>query len=294
MSFFKFRQGGADAPAPTPGKKPRAGKAATASTESVEVMRRRARRRLIGSVVLVLAAIIVFPLVFDTQPRPVSSDIAIEIPSRDATAPLQPETHGRAVQGLDQDEEEVVAQVEEPAPTLAPEATAPVPAAAPAVPVAPSPPASSEPASAPARPTATAPKPATAPPAAAAKPTPHATAATPAKPASAPDASARSSDAERARALLEGRSPAAARTAPAAASGQSFVVQVGAFADANKALEVRQRIERSGFKTYTQVAQTADGARTRVRVGPFKTRAEAEQAAGKVKSLGLPTSVFGL
>lgn len=290
MSFFKFRQGGADAPAPTPGKKPRAGKAATASTESVEVMRRRARRRLIGSVVLVLAAIIVFPLVFDTQPRPVSSDIAIEIPSREATAPLQPETHGRAVPGLDQDEEEVVAQAEEPATTDAPEA--PAPAAAPIAPVAPTPPARSEPAPAPARPAATAPKPATAPPAAAAKPTPPAAAATPAKPAPAPAAPARSSDAERARALLEGRSPAAASAA--AASGQSFVVQVGAFADANKALEVRQRIERSGFKTYTQVAQTADGARTRVRVGPFKTRAEAEQAAGKVKSLGLPTSVFGL
>ncbi|MFT4191729.1 MAG: SPOR domain-containing protein [Comamonas sp.] len=116
--------------------------------------------------------------------------------------------------------------------------------------------------------------------------------ATPAAPtAPAP----RSSDAERARALLEGRGAGAA-SAPAAAesSQQRFVVQVGAFADANKALEVRQRIERSGFKTYTQVAQTSDGPRTRVRVGPFGTRGEADQAAVKIKGLGLPTSVLGL
>jgi len=57
---------------------------------------------------------------------------------------------------------------------------------------------------------------------------------------------------------------------------------------------VRQRIERSGLKTYTQVAQTADGPRTRVRVGPFANRGEADQAAGKIKALGFPTSVLSL
>lgn len=85
--------------------------------------------------------------------------------------------------------------------------------------------------------------------------------------------------------------------APAAASAsaeQRFVVQVGAFADAGKALEVRQRIERSGFKTYTQVAQTADGPRTRVRVGPFTNRAEADDAAARIKGLGMPASVLTL
>ncbi|MFT4192835.1 MAG: SPOR domain-containing protein, partial [Comamonas sp.] len=128
MSFFKFRQGGADASAPPPsGKKPRGAKAAAASTESVEVMRRRARHRLIGSVVLVLAAVIGFPLVFDTKPRPVSGDIAIEIPARDTAAPLAPAANEATGKGLSDGEEEVL--TEAPAQPASP--PAPAPAAAP-------------------------------------------------------------------------------------------------------------------------------------------------------------------
>jgi DedD protein len=63
------------------------------------------------------------------------------------------------------------------------------------------------------------------------------------------------------------------------------VVQVGAFADADKAREVRQKLEKAGLKTYTNVAETPDGERTRVRVGPFASRAEADKAAEKIKGL---------
>ena len=73
-----------------------------------------------------------------------------------------------------------------------------------------------------------------------------------------------------------------------------MVVQVGAFADAAKATEARVRLEKAGLKTYTQVADTKDGKRTRVRVGPFASKAEAEQAAGKIKSLGLSAAVLTL
>src|SRR4051812_19273467 len=56
--------------------------------ESIEAMRRRARHRLIGAVVLVLAGVVGFPLLFDTQPRPGSVDIPIEIPDRNKVKPL--------------------------------------------------------------------------------------------------------------------------------------------------------------------------------------------------------------
>ncbi|MGQ9725041.1 MAG: SPOR domain-containing protein, partial [Tepidimonas sp.] len=72
------------------------------------------------------------------------------------------------------------------------------------------------------------------------------------------------------------------------------VVQVGAFADAARAHEVRLRLERAGLKTYIHVADTPEGKRIRVRVGPFDTRAEAEQVAQKVKGLGLPAAVLTL
>ena len=73
-----------------------------------------------------------------------------------------------------------------------------------------------------------------------------------------------------------------------------MVVQVGAFADADKAREVRQKLEKAGLKTYTQVADTKDGKRIRVRVGPFATKAEADKAAIKIKTLDLPTSILTL
>ena len=93
--------------------------------------------------------------------------------------------------------------------------------------------------------------------------------------------------------------PLVAKTAaPAAASapatGERFVVQVGAYADQARAREVRLKIERAGLKTYTQVAKTSEGNRIRVRLGPFNTRAEADKVAQKIKSLGLTPGVLTL
>ncbi len=96
--------------------------------------------------------------------------------------------------------------------------------------------------------------------------------------------------------MLEGKTAQASAAKPAAATEESgrFVVQVGAFADADKAREVRQKLEKAGLKTYMHVAKTADGERTRVRVGPFGTRAEADKAASRVKGLSLSASVLSL
>ena len=77
MAFFKFRKGGDEQPTPP-----------TAS-ESVEAMRKRARHRLVGAAVLVLIGVVGFPLLFDSQPRPIAVDIPIDIPDkRQSGAPL--------------------------------------------------------------------------------------------------------------------------------------------------------------------------------------------------------------
>ena len=96
--------------------------------------------------------------------------------------------------------------------------------------------------------------------------------------------------------MLEGRSfePAAPSAAPAAAQEGRFIVQVGAFGDADKAREVRSKLERAGLKTYAQTVDTKDGKRTRVRVGPFNNRSDADKAAARIKGLDLPASVLTL
>ncbi len=49
--------------------------------------KKRARRRLIGATALVLAAVIGLPMIFDTEPKPLSDDVAVQIPSRDKSGP---------------------------------------------------------------------------------------------------------------------------------------------------------------------------------------------------------------
>lgn len=81
MAFFKFRLPGQ----PTSESQ---GNTSNAPAESVDAMRRRARHRLIGASVLVVLGVVGFPLLFDTQPRPVSVDIAVDIPDRATAKPL--------------------------------------------------------------------------------------------------------------------------------------------------------------------------------------------------------------
>ena len=282
MAFFKFRWPGQGEQQQA--EKPSKRGARTPQAESIEVMRRRARHRLIGAAVLVLVGVIGFPLLFDTQPRPVPVDIPIEIPDRNKVAPLV-----------------VPAPVAE-APVAKPATPAAPPVAPPAAQRASAPRSASangltdgeelvqSPRPSAAKPAAVAPTVAAAAPAAAPKPDtkpPVAPAPAPEpKPAQRPD------DSARARALLEGRS--AEPAASANAEDSRFIVQVGAFADAEKAREARTKVERAGLKTYTQVVDTKDGKRTRVRVGPFNNRAEADKAAARIKALELSASVLTL
>ncbi len=56
--------------------------------EQVQAARVRARRRLIGAVVLLGVGIVGFPLLFETQPRPLPVEVNIEIPRKDGGAPV--------------------------------------------------------------------------------------------------------------------------------------------------------------------------------------------------------------
>jgi DedD protein len=109
-----------------------------------------------------------------------------------------------------------------------------------------------------------------------------------AKPESKPEVRADTKEADKAKALLDGKE------APKSEQSVRSVVQVGAYAELAKAREVRAKLESAGFKTYTQEIDTKDGKRIRVRVGPFPSKEEAEKTAEKIRKLNLQTSVLKL
>jgi DedD protein len=53
--------------------------------QDVETLKRRGRRRLVGAVALVLAAVIVLPMVFDPEPRATPPAVNVRIPGEDET-----------------------------------------------------------------------------------------------------------------------------------------------------------------------------------------------------------------
>ena len=54
-----------------------------AESEDVNALKRRGRRRLVGAIALVLVAVIVLPLVFDSDPRGTAPPVSVRIPSED-------------------------------------------------------------------------------------------------------------------------------------------------------------------------------------------------------------------
>ena len=241
------------------------------SSDAVQQARTRARRRLIGAAVLLGIGIVGFPLVFETQPRPIPVNIPIEAPAKDgAPALTMPAARTPAPSSSP-----AVANTTPPKPVVAAPAEVITEARGETGrEVVASTPAPSAPASASA---IMAPKPAASRPAAIA-------------PVPKPVADAKPADAARAQALLEGKP---ARLDKPTEAGR-FVVQVGAFADANAAHETRLKVEKLGLKTYTQVAATAAGNRIRVRAGPFASRAEADKAMAKALAAGLTAVVLTL
>lgn len=237
--------------------------------------KKRARRRLVGAVALVLAMIIGLPMLLDSEPKPVADDITIQIPSRDKPP--------------------------------APDAVAPAPAVQPAVQAS---------ASAPAASSGSVPAAASLgpheqivnlPPVAEVKPVKQPESAAVAKPEKPNDKLAEKpadkapekpqdkqtakaeqkhedQDEARAEAILEGKDVSAKA---AEKKGAKFVVQVAALTSKDKISELQGKLTDAGFKPMLQTVPTDAGPTTRVRVGPFGSKEEAESARAKLAKLGL-------
>lgn len=72
--------------------------------------------------------------------------------------------------------------------------------------------------------------------------------------------------------------PQTAATAGGGGGGKGYAVQLGVFKDLSNAMQMQDKLTQQGIQSYTE---------TKLNVGPFKNKAEAEQAMAKLRGLGI-------
>lgn len=221
-------------------------------------LKKRARRRLVGAVALVLLAVVFLPMVLDKEPKPVGQDIAIRIPSQENT-PFKPQAAAPKVIPAVPVEPLKAVESQTVAPEAAKQQTDKAAASGEPQPgkVSADKPAAEQQAGA--KSTATLhmeiqQKPATP---SAEKPAKHAT------------------EAKR----------------ETTAKSQGYVILLGAFANADNAKQRQAKLNALGVRFYTEKVKTPSGEKLRVRAGPYATREEAEKVLGRLKSQGITDGV---
>ena len=217
------------------------------NNDPVDELKRRSRRRLVGSIALFLAAIIIVPALVENEPSQTPSDVELVVPDRpSAEAPVEataaPAEPNLEVSKAEQAKAEAVAPV---APPVAPE---PKPEVKTAPEVAPKVEPKVE--------TKVEPK---VEPKAESKPEP--------KPA------------------VEDPIAAFAKTETAAASG-TYWVQVAAVSDKTRADALSKELSGKGFSSRVESTASANGTIYRVRVGPFAGQPKADDAKAKLAAAG--------
>ena len=233
-----------------------------AADPAVEELKRRARRRLVGAIVLALAAAVILPLLLESDPKPLGDDVSIQIPPIDNGKFITPLSPAKALNA-------------KAAPDAAVSSTPPAPA--------------------------TSQKPTEVAPDSAVEPKPAAAIAASSKPADAAqttptDVSPPTAPAPAAAvaAIPEAQTPPAPATKgvsgdtgpdPGSPAG-NFVVQVAAFADAKAAPALASKLKSAGFPVYIDTVKTQKGPMKRVRAGPYATREIADAQMAKLNAAG--------
>jgi DedD protein len=251
------------------------GKKSREADDPVLPEKKRARRRLVGAIALALAVAVGLPMLLDSEPKPLASDIAIQIPSREKAAPLPvPAAPGtaampavNAADSLDKREQIVEPSKAEPTDVK----TVSLNSAAEPKP---------EPKAAVLKPE---PKPEPKQVAKEPKPEPKPVARAEPKPAEPKPAAkpAKAEDATRALDILEGKAPEVS---------EKYVVQVAALGSADKVAELQGKLKAAGIRSFTHKVNTASGERIQVKVGPF-SKEEADKMRAKLDKVGLAGSM---
>ncbi len=235
--------------------------------------KKRARRRLVGAIALVLLMITILPMVLDDHSsKPPQQEIAITIPSQDGEftskiVPIAPE----------------VTPVEQPSPNNPQVIETPVDQTTLAKPetTKPEAPAKTE-MDSPVSLTTTE----------AAKPTKPEPVVSKSQPVKEPVKKEVLVKAAPAKVVPEKTSPAkvaddkAVKPVSIEKPG-TFSLQIGVFSDAANVKQLQQKLTSQNLKSYTEKLATPTGDKIRLRAGPFTTKAEADKAFSKAKEVGL-------
>jgi DedD protein len=103
-----------------------------------------------------------------------------------------------------------------------------------------------------------------------------------AKTAPTPEAKSAAADAK----APAAKAPEKSEPAKAAVVGGKVYLQIAALGTESAARDLVARLKKAGHATIVEKVDTKDGARWRVRVGPFATREDAEQARTKLRAAG--------
>jgi DedD protein len=210
--------------------------AKTVSEEEIQ-LRKRARRRLVGAITLVVVAIVILPMILDSRPEQRSHEIDIRIPSEDSVDEFPPQAPATEAQ--------VTPTPGKPATEIQQEDRIAPQSAVKSV-----------------------------------QPTKE-------------SVEQRDAVSETKRRSIDHKAESETdKTAVPAADMDLFVVQLGAFSDQGKAKQQLRSLMSKDTKAqvsgqaYTETLKSDKGDITRVRVGPFRTREEAEGTREKLKKLG--------
>jgi DedD protein len=234
------------------------------------LLKKRARRRLVGAVTFASVVAVVLPMVMDHQPRQVVDEVEIRIPGQDEK-PFAPKFAVTPVEKVAPKTTEPPADSKVPVPAESAPAAEPVAPTAKVVELPKEKPAEKSPVKGSEK---TAPKPEKAPEKAAEKPV----------------AAEATAEARRAAAILAGQG--ATPDAAPAKSGE-FVILIGAFASEENVRNLRAKLAEKNVKTYVETLDTPGGKKTRVRAGPFGNREAAEKALEKMKQVGVSGVISG-
>ena len=250
----------------------------------VDEMRRKARRRLVGAIVLALAAAIILPMLLEKEPRPLGDDVSVKIPPVDEGKFINKLTGKSGDKALPKVDEKTETKTAPTKSETRSETAAPSSASAPAANTTPESTAAKK--SVAATPERVAPPPENA----STKgdgdtgsPEPAAEAKAGTKPTAA-DASAPPAEDKTAMASTAPAQSAHAIASPAKTDG--FVVQLAAFADDKGANSLANKLKKAGYAAFIEPVHTSRGTLWRVRVGSYGSKPEADAARAKLKGEG--------